>query len=120
MARAAASRLTTRAGKPFSKLHGSVFGGCIHSQVLAMQGEEAPPPAPHMQKLFDAGHESEAQTKQWLRAQGVRIKDTPDPVAGRVATTDFDKQIEVSKWFDDREGNGVLLALHLDGVMVAS
>lgn len=116
MGRPAASKW--QSGKGYT-LHGSVFGGCIHAQVLALMGEEARETPGYMQKLFDAGHESEAQTKAWLRGLGIRVKDKPDEPRQRPdgAPNMFDDQIELKTFYKARDGSSILLALHLDGVL---
>ena len=112
VSRAAASKWAS--GKGYT-LHGSVFGGCIHSQVLALQGEEGAPTPAYMQKLFDAGHESERVAKDWLRGQGVRVKDT-EARTGQDGTQ-YQNQIELKTFFNARDASGVMLSLHLDGIL---
>lgn len=107
-----------KSGKGYT-LHGSVFGGCTHSQVLALMGEEVPPPPAFMQKLFDAGHESERVAKEWLRSQGVRVKDV-EGTTTRADGTCYENQIELKTFFDvPRDSTSVLLSLHLDGILQA-
>lgn len=115
MGRPAASKW--RSGNGYT-LHGSVYGGCIHAQVLALMGEEARETPPYMQNLFDAGHESEAKTKDWLRSLGIRVKDKPDEPRQRPdgELNKFDDQIELKTFYKARDGSSILLALHLDGV----
>lgn len=115
--RPAAKRWTTKAGRTITKLHGSVFGGCRREQVEALMGKEPEPTPAFLRPVFDAGNASEEATKQWLRAQGVKVKDKPDmPKAHSEGR--FDEQIELVKFFNDRNGDAVMLALHLDGVLM--
>lgn len=106
-----------KSGKGYT-LHGSVFGGCLHSQVLALRGEEVPPPPAYMQKLFDAGHESERVAKEWLRSQGVRVKDV-EGTTTRADGTCYENQIELKTFYDvKREEKSIILSLHLDGILM--
>ena len=90
--------------------HGSTFGQCEHSQVLALMGGQRAPFAESNMKIFAAGHNSEAVVKGKMTDAGFVIQ---------YGETDLDQQHKVSIEGNYVANNGkpfcVAVHSHLDG-----
>lgn len=108
MGRAAASRLEDGT----YLFHASQYGGCFHSQVLALLGHEPLPPTKDQLELYRKGNDSEVRTKAAMLAAGIPLVH---------AECELEKQTKV--WIEGVTGdeqNGLcklILQSSLDGLI---
>lgn len=110
MARPAAEFFVSGKGNDVFKLHGSVYGGCLHSQVLALMGAEPAPAFPAVQRVYEWGHGREAVMKEDLVAAGFPLFHASDQVREQLELSLFEK-------YDDTGKTWLLLSLHPDGIV---